>query len=162
MNISAWTIYWFIKLDAIINIMSSLGGISVGACVIAVSAIFVCVMCKENTTRGYGDSEETVKESKEQLSQYIKYWTKIFKRLIDLPFIFIILSHMLPTTKEMATIYVIPKIANSNFVNETLPAEMKDIYGMAKQWMKETLKTSDVKDEQSKTEPVKVEPEQKK
>jgi hypothetical protein len=64
---------------------------------------------------------------------------------------------MLPTTKEMATIYVIPKIANSNFVNETLPAEMKDIYGMAKQWMKETLKTPDVK-----AEPVKAESEQKK
>lgn len=157
MNISAWTIYWFIKLDAIINIMGGLGGVSVGACVIALGAIFVCVMCRENSTRGYGESEETLNASKEQLTRYINYWTKIFKRILILPFIFLILRNMLPTTKEMATIYVIPKIANSNFVNETLPAEMKDIYSMAKQWMKETLKTPDVK-----AEPAKVEAEQKK
>ena len=64
---------------------------------------------------------------------------KRLKRFIVFPILLIVLHHMLPTTKEMAVIYVIPKITNSNFVNETLPAEMKDIYSMAKEWMKETI-----------------------
>lgn len=50
---------------------------------------------------------------------------------------------MIPSTKEMATIYVIPKIVNSEFVNETLPQEMGEIYNLAKDWMRTTLKHDD-------------------
>ena len=69
----------------------------------------------------------------------------ILNQVVMVSLLFIIFHNMIPSTKEMATIYVIPKIANSTFVNETLPAEMKDIYGMAKDWMKTTLKTDEPK-----------------
>jgi ABC-type dipeptide/oligopeptide/nickel transport system permease component len=53
-----------------------------------------------------------------------------------------ILHSFIPTTKEMAAIYIIPKVANSQFVNETFPNELKEIYGMSKDWMKDYLKTN--------------------
>lgn len=145
MNISAWTIYWFIKLDAIINIMGGLGFVSIMTCIIVLCAVVFIAAIRADISPGYYLNKEQADAKIEKLTKYLNYWTKLFKRLIIFPFIFIILSNMLPTTKEMAVIYVIPKIANSNFVNETLPNEMKDIYIMAKEWMKETLKTTDIK-----------------
>lgn len=167
MNISAWTIYWFIKLDAIIAMMGGLSFISVVACVIAIAVILILCLNKETVSSSYRN-EDAVNAEKEKWSRYIKYWTRLFKQLTVLSIVLSVMYHMIPTTKEMATIYVIPKIANSTFVNETLPAEMKDIYGMAKQWMKETLspketlKTPDVKAEPVKTEAEPSKTEQKK
>lgn len=39
----------------------------------------------------------------------------------------------LPTTNEMAMIYVVPKIVNANFVQEDLPKDAREIYDLAKQ-----------------------------
>jgi len=141
MNISAWTIYWFIKLDSIISLCGTFGAISMVLFLCMLCGIAVCALNKSQYACGYFKNEEKA----EIWGVYAKYWTKMSKRCAIIPFLFIILSNMLPSTKEMATIYVIPKIANSTFVNETLPAEMKDIYGMAKDWMKTTLKTEETK-----------------
>ena len=41
-----------------------------------------------------------------------------------------------PTTKEMAAIKIIPAIAN----NETLRKDASEMYGLAREWMSDTLK----------------------
>lgn len=46
----------------------------------------------------------------------------------------------LPNTKQMATIIVVPKVVNSEFVNETLPAEAKELYSLTKTWLTEKSK----------------------
>ncbi len=46
---------------------------------------------------------------------------------------------LLPSTKQMATIIVAPKLINSNFVQEGLQKEAKELYGMAKSYLKEQL-----------------------
>ena len=45
-----------------------------------------------------------------------------------------------PTTKEMAMIKVIPRIANSKFVAEELPADARQIYDLDKKALVERLK----------------------
>lgn len=45
-----------------------------------------------------------------------------------------------PTTKELAAIIVVPKIANSTVVTEQLPKELGELYTLAKQYMIECLK----------------------
>lgn len=129
MNISAWTIYWFIKLDAIRNIFAGFLPLSVIIVFLLLAGAGAFWLFSQEA---YGESEENLKKNGLLCFKY-------FKRLLIIPIFCIIMKEMLPTTKEMAAIYVIPKIANSSFVNETLPAEMKDIYSMAKEWMKETL-----------------------
>jgi len=141
MNISAWTIYWFIKLDSIISLCGGFAFASIVLFLGMLVAIAVCYGTRSDYMSGCWRNEEKA----EIWSGYAKYWSKMAKRFAILPVLFIILHNMIPSTKEMATIYVIPKIANSTFVNETLPAEMKDIYGMAKDWMKTTLKTEEPK-----------------
>jgi len=41
----------------------------------------------------------------------------------------------LPNTKQMAAIIIVPKVVNSEFANETLPAEAKELYSLAKTWL---------------------------
>lgn len=44
-----------------------------------------------------------------------------------------------PTSQQYAVIKILPKIANSEFVTKEVPADMKDMYGMAKEYLKEKL-----------------------
>lgn len=44
---------------------------------------------------------------------------------------------MTPTTQQYAFIKVFPKVVNSEFVTGTLPKEAKEMYDMAKQYLKE-------------------------
>lgn len=45
-----------------------------------------------------------------------------------------------PTTKELAAIIVVPKIANSTLVTEKIPQELSELYTLAKQYMIDSLK----------------------
>jgi len=45
-----------------------------------------------------------------------------------------------PTTRELAAIIVVPKIANSTLVTEKIPQELSELYTLAKQYMIESLK----------------------
>lgn len=38
-----------------------------------------------------------------------------------------------PTTRDLALVYIVPKITNSEFVCEQLPKDLQDIYALAKQ-----------------------------
>lgn len=68
-------------------------------------------------------------------------------RARNLSFVFLILFSIgkvvTPTTKEMAFIKVIPLIANSDFADKELPNEVKDIYIMAKDYLKKTMENND-------------------
>lgn len=46
---------------------------------------------------------------------------------------------LIPTTKEMAFIVVVPKIVNSDFVQKDIPEEVKAIYTYAKDYLKSKL-----------------------
>lgn len=66
----------------------------------------------------------------------------IYKRYVfgalGIAFVFIIAVFMLPSTKQMAMIKVIPAIANSKIVGE-MSADAKEIYRMGINAIKETL-----------------------
>lgn len=38
-----------------------------------------------------------------------------------------------PTTRDLALVYIVPKITNSEFVCEQLPKDLQDVYALAKQ-----------------------------
>jgi len=145
MNISAWSIYWLIKLDAIISMMGVFGFISLLFVCVAIGGMCISAAIKSDITVNYYTNKEEAEAKRVRFTGYISFWYKLFKRLIALPIIFLIMGHMLPTTKEMAAIFVIPKIANSEFVNETLPAEMAEIYSLAKDWMKSIVPTPPIR-----------------
>jgi hypothetical protein len=49
------------------------------------------------------------------------------------------LSCIVPTKTEFALIYLVPKVGNSQFVNETLPKESEEIFQMFKTYLKQEL-----------------------
>ena len=80
-------------------------------------------------------------EESTHYSEYLSYATigeNIFKKLIFITLLFSIISIAVPTQKQIATIIILPKLANSEIVQE-LPSDMKDLYGIAKGYLKEKL-----------------------
>lgn len=67
-----------------------------------------------------------------------KIWDKTTFKLSFIAIILFFLAVFIPTTKEMVTIYMLPKIANSQMVQE-LPDDMKNLKLMALEYLKDQL-----------------------
>jgi hypothetical protein len=125
MEISGLTIYGISILNGLYGILSIIGW--VGLMGLIILGIFKLVLIGNN---GPGDLK---KDGDcfclmQKMNKYIK--------ICCIGFIFGILGTIfVPTAKTMAAIYIIPKIVN----NETLKNEANEMYGMAKEWLKETI-----------------------
>jgi hypothetical protein len=60
--------------------------------------------------------------------------------MFTLGIVFLLGTVFTPNTKEAAAIYVIPAVANSHFVQETAPREIKELYGIVKEYIREEFK----------------------
>lgn len=123
--ITASEIYWILKLDAIQNvflIFSIFTGVFGLAMVICwgVNSITACDL-----------DDEKVKEFAEACK-------KRFFITVPILALLVIATAMIPTTKQMAAIKVIPAIANSEIVGE-LSADAKELYRMGINAIKEQL-----------------------
>lgn len=143
--ISAWGLYWLIKLDSIISLI----------CIFSAFCLLGVILVGLFAFAYWIDELEKVKweqycctrdEKKEYMNKaYEMIKTKHFvwiKRLSVLFIIFVFLGKMLPTTKEMSAILVLPKIANGEFINQTFPKEMNELYTIAKDWLKDKARDS--------------------
>lgn len=61
-------------------------------------------------------------------------WRRIILTLAAMTLV--VMAILLPNTKQAAIIYVVPKVLNSEFVQNDLTGDMKDLYTTAKDWMK--------------------------
>lgn len=116
--------YWLTRLD---NVHDLLCGILVATCialgtfsVIAGIATFV------------SDSESELRKA--AFARRVWLGAALIALLSGLIHVFT------PTTKEMAAIIVVPKIANSTLVTEKIPQELSELYTLAKQYMIDSLK----------------------
>lgn len=124
MEISGWTLYWITRLDFV-------GGF----CVASAIAFALCIIAFvvpglihrydpffEDDKSGFG----------ERLLNHAR-------RLILPLVIAVLLAGLIPSTKEMAAFIVIPKIANSEFVTKDAPEEIREIYSLAKDYLKQQV-----------------------
>lgn len=75
--------------------------------------------------------------------QFKKVRKSIHKITLVSTVIFLIFSAtntLLPTTKQMAAIKILPAIVNSEFMQKELPAEAKELYILAKEYIKDQIK----------------------
>ena len=56
-------------------------------------------------------------------------------------FLCVMIAVFTPSTKDAIVIYTVPKIINSNFVQEDLPKEMGDMYKLVKRYMEKQINT---------------------
>lgn len=118
--ITSSQIYWVTRLDSFNDALLIIGVIFGIICLIA--GIFLAGTWGEP----YGDTD----------LPKAKRW---FFRIFWIPILCIIISTFLPTTKEMAAIFILPKIMNSVSQNEELKKLPNNILELANEWI-ETLK----------------------
>ena len=114
MQITAEEIYWITRLDIIHTAM--LLGIAVAFVAMLAFIIHAC----EKESAGWAISGITL--------------FVVTTIILGLVYIFV------PTTKEMAMIKIIPAMVNSDFMQNDLPEDMKQVYSLGKQAIVDYLK----------------------
>lgn len=112
---TAWDVYWVMQAD---SVRWSFAAIAVLLGIVTLSTAF----CAADE-----DEPEDVRASSNRIS-----WMALFGL-----FVVAVCGMMYPTTKTMAAMYVLPKLAN----NEQLQQDAGDVYELAIQAIKEQLQT---------------------
>jgi hypothetical protein len=115
---TGWEIYWITRFDGIHTMAT-------------VTAILAC-MCLLMTIVAWFNWEDVHKDVKAALRRWIPGVAVLFVLAV-------ITVTIVPTTKEAAAIYILPKIINSEFASETLPADMRELYKLAIEAVKAKL-----------------------
>jgi len=120
MEISTFWLYVIMKLDAVGKLLVMFGVI--GVIVFGICAISAFMAIDKNLDTFLAP-----------ILLSIATFTCIFM---------IVFSILLPSTKEAAILIIAPKVLNSDFVNKDLPAESKELYDLAKKYLKGKVKES--------------------
>ena len=130
MEITESTIYWITRLDKFHVTAGVLLGISF---MVLLICIVVCCVDKNQLDEIYS------KEYRERIKREMKIAIKIACYSV---FYIVMCASVLifvPTSKEMALIKVLPAISNSKFVSDELPKDVKEIYELAKDAIKNKI-----------------------
>lgn len=120
MTITPATMYWFTRLDGITNFFQ---GVSIFGAIAFVLSLGLFITSKVDDT-----CEEPIK----------KVASILFKIITPIWVIAIIGVLFTPTSKEMAMIYVVPQITESQVVKQDIP-ELYDLgVNALKDWLKRT------------------------
>ena len=119
---SGWMIYWILKLDVICNLFGVIGvfGSLAGVGVI----IFAYFNYLIHETCGKSNSSYELADAESAKNRYL-----IAKKLFPVSiimFVILTISIFIPTTKEMATIIVAPKIINSEQMQQ-MPEKLLEL-----------------------------------
>lgn len=139
MTISSFELYMILKLDDIHNALSILVIPLWAFCIL--SAIgFILWFAASIPARDNNDDIQTI----QTIGHVIKKTVLVSFGVL---FVVMLLQTIIPTTRQMASILVVPAIVNSNFVQKELPSDLKEIYTLAKEGMTKAL--SDKKDDKN-------------
>lgn len=120
MTISHAMMYWFTRLDGI-NAILSIAGV-----IMSFALLFLIVVY-------FGESVSANDQEDEKELNIMKKWIKG----LLLPWIFVLLGVLfIPTSKELAMIYVVPSITESQVIKQDLP----EIYDLGVKSLKNWLK----------------------
>lgn len=130
--IGSGVLYWLVKLDDIRGLLAAAIALSVFA--VAVCGIIgLMALC------------ESDKDCRESCQAGCRRFGKIAAWVLACS---CLARTLLPSTKQVAVIYAVPAVLGSGFVSETVPAEARELYGLAKRWLSE--KVEDVESETEK------------
>ena len=115
---SHWTLYWITRLDQI----QMLFGVGIAASIIACFIFGNMVILADDEN----DNEK------------VKSMAKRFYKSLSAMFLCCFIIALVPNTKDMALIYVAPKIINSEFTEE-VATEAKEITSMALDRLKKMI-----------------------
>lgn len=130
MEITESTIYWITRLDKFHVTAGVFLGISL---MVLLICIVVCCVQKNELNERY------IRKEEERIKRGIKIAIKIACYAVFYIAMFASVLVFVPTSKEMALIKVLPAISNSKFVSDELPKDVKEIYELAKDAIKNRI-----------------------
>src|SRR3990167_2600057 len=125
----AWTVYWLFQLDSIKLIFISA---SVFASIILIIGCAISGICA-GVAKDYMDLESSKKEM-----AMVSNFTKMLPKILGMFLLVSIMATFIPSTKTMAAIIVLPKIASADNLN-TVSKDAGDIYELAMKRLKDAL-----------------------
>ena len=135
--ITPWFIYWFTRLDHILMFLSGLSYIGIAIVIVSLIVSVVTFIIVQSFT--CNSNETNIEDEK-----VVLHVNKISKNTLIIAFIVTTLINIttafIPNTKEMAAIYVVPKILN----NEKVQNVGAEFIELAIAWLKE-LQPSNIK-----------------
>lgn len=140
--ITANDIYWIFRCDSLHEMLAVslivLGIASALGCVIILA--MCCSSSWNNDVSSWFESklDNDVSDERKQILTAVK----CVACLLGIVCMLAVGKVMLPTTKELALIKVLPAIANSKFVQEDLPKDVRKLYTAAVQSALDTLTTT--------------------
>lgn len=126
---SAWLIYIWTRLDALVGV----------SCAISAIGAVICFL----VTLGYCMEKTSYSPDDKSLALFKKGMRVLFPTVI----IFMLMGVFIPTKKDAAMIYVIPKMAQSETFN-AISKETPEITKLALEALKETLQGMTKEDKQ--------------
>lgn len=131
MNITPAEIYWLTRLDEFGFLFGIMFFVLVIIGIANVIGGFIAMdMAHDNRCMSYGNKEEVPKDE----ARMRRRFTRAAKIGVA-AFLFGLVVSFMPSTKQMAAIIIIPKLANSEIVAEMGDAT-KELIGLARDWMK--------------------------
>ena len=139
--ITASDIYWIFRCDSIHEMLTvSLTVLGIAS---AIGCIIILVMCfssswdEDDDVRPWFESKADSDTSAER--KQILTAVKCVACLLGIACMLAVGKVMLPTTKELVLIKVLPEVVNSKFVREELPSDIRKLYTAAVQSTLDTL-----------------------
>ena len=124
---SCTMMYFLVMLDGIRDTAGALQGVFVFVAAMAGIATIVWLCATD------GGNAEPGAPAIKRFARCLRFWA-----LLGLVSTTLVLTFV-PSTKQAAVILVVPAVVNSEFVTTTIPKEAKEIYALAKQWMRERV-----------------------
>lgn len=122
--------YILTRLDPLKSLFLSLSGKNIGALIILFAILFTIFLLTESIS----DLEE------EQQRKIRKIKNIFFFLIIPLYCLSFIIATLIPTSKEMAFIYIAPAIVNNKDVQKTIQ-KIPELSGLGLEYINELLKT---------------------
>ena len=148
--ITASELYWIFRCDSIHEMLTVI--LIVLGIASAIGCIIILAMCFSSSwdddVRSWFESKSDSDISAER--KQIRTAVKCVACLLGIVCMLAVGKVMLPTTKELALIKVLPEVVNSKFVQEDLPRDVRKLYTAAVQSALDTLTGSQQKTKKGK------------
>ena len=138
--ITASELYWIFRCDSIHDMLTA--SLIVLGIASAIGCIIILVMCfsspwDDDDVRSWFEPKSDSDTSAER--KQILTAVKCVACLLGIVCMLAVGKVMLPTTKELVLIKVLPEVVNSKFVQEDLPSDIRKLYTAAVQSTLNTL-----------------------
>mgnify|MGYP005801337843 CR=1 FL=1 len=143
--ITASELYWIFRCDSIHDMLTaSLTVLVIASAIGCIIILAMCFSCSwDDDVRSWFEpkSDSDTSAERKQILTVVKY----VACLLGIVCMLAVCKVMLPTTKELVLIKVLPAVANSNFVQEELPSDIRKLYTAAVRSAFDTLTGSQQK-----------------